>query len=181
MIAIAQIEPPMIKNLEDELFFFPLRERRVGDVWDDLRAMIGLYWCSIDISWFERVRKKRECLYLLLVPLSEASRIAYWSRTATQKPTLEYVSSVFSDSSSRSILLNTLYTYPRASTVASSLTPMWILREFPIVKNQASSKRFILCFCIPPLKTPDRGFCDTVCNCKFNKIFQYDKEICRET
>jgi hypothetical protein len=32
MNAIAQIEPPMIKNLEDELFFFPLRERRVGDV-----------------------------------------------------------------------------------------------------------------------------------------------------
>ena len=32
MNAIAQIEPPMIKNLEDELSFFPLRERRVGVV-----------------------------------------------------------------------------------------------------------------------------------------------------
>ena len=68
MIAIAQIEPPMIKNLEDELFFFPLRERRVGDVWDDLRAMICLYLCSIDISWFERVRKKRELSVLVARP-----------------------------------------------------------------------------------------------------------------
>lgn len=42
---------------------------------------------SPNLSGYE---KKRECLYLLLVPLSEASRIAYWSWTATQKPTLEY-------------------------------------------------------------------------------------------
>ena len=160
----------MIKNLEEELFFLQLRERRGGNVWDDLRAMMGLYLGSIGISEFERIRKKRECLYLLLVPLSEASRIAYWSWTATQKPTLEYVSSVFSDSSYRSILLNTLYTYPRASTVASPLTPMWILREFPIVKNQASSKRFILCHYIPPLLTPDRGFRDAVWPQRYKKI-----------
>lgn len=36
-------------------------------------------------------KKKRENLYLLHVRLSEASRIAYWSRTANlQKPTLVY-------------------------------------------------------------------------------------------
>ena len=62
-----------------------------------------------DISRFEQVRKKRESLYLLLVLLSEASRIAYWSRTATQKPTLEYVTIAFSFSSSRSFMLNTLF------------------------------------------------------------------------
>lgn len=65
-------------------------------------------------DWFKSIRlyrhlliragtKKRECLYLLLVPLSEASRIAYWSWTATQKPTLEYVTIVFSKGSSQSI------------------------------------------------------------------------------
>ena len=38
-----------------------------------------------------RIQKKRENLYLLHVRLSEASRIAYWSRTANlQKPTLVY-------------------------------------------------------------------------------------------
>lgn len=42
MIAIAKIDPPTIKNREDEWFFLPFRERREGDVCDDLRAMIGL-------------------------------------------------------------------------------------------------------------------------------------------
>lgn len=42
MIAIAHIDPPTIKNLEHELFFFPLRDRRDGDVCDDLWVMIDL-------------------------------------------------------------------------------------------------------------------------------------------
>ena len=66
--ANAQSAPPMSRDLEDELFFLPLRERRDGDAWDDLRVIIGFYLCSIDISWVERVRKKRELSVLVARP-----------------------------------------------------------------------------------------------------------------
>ena len=42
---------------------------------------------SIDISWFELMQKSVSvCIFAILH--SEASRIALWSRMATQKPTL---------------------------------------------------------------------------------------------
>ena len=73
-----------------------------------------------------------------------------------------------------------IITYPRASTVAQSLTLIWKFARHFDQSRISADKRFSLCLCqgkaprrllLPAAQTPDRGFCFAVCDCKVTKIF----------
>jgi len=68
-------------------------------------------------------------------------------------------------------------TYPRASTVAQSLT--WI-RNFARISSSQESARinaFFYVNYIPPHMTPDRGFCVAICSYKINDYFSFVQTI----
>ncbi len=115
-------------------------------------------------------KKKRESLYQLPVPLSEASRIAYQSWTATQKPTLVYAT-VLLQPTPLVVGLNTWCYISRGIYHCSILDSDL---NFARIPESQETKRRVNAFkylCIPPRSTPDRGFCDTACFRKINNIF----------
>ena len=63
-----------------------------------------------------------------------------------------------------------IITYPRASTVAQSLTSNWKVCEKFWTSRISADKRFLMyVHYIPHRLTPDRGFCETVCAANLQK------------
>ena len=82
-------------------------------------------WWNSDAKHLSKgIKKKRGCLYLLLVPRSEALALPIEVERATQKPTPKYAYRI-----TVSAAMSDLHIPHRASTVASSLTSNENLRD----------------------------------------------------
>ena len=120
----------------------------------------------------EWIWRKRRNLYLLPSYESRLLALPINSRTATQKPTPVYAicasGGVFHKTSCRMQGI----TYPRASTVAQSLTIDWNFARISIRQESARINAFKSCYYnIPPHFTPDRASAMAVCSRKFTINF----------
>ncbi len=119
------------------------------------------------------VRKKRRNLYLLPSYCLRRLALPNQSRTATQKPTPVYaisesgnISPEISCRKQDNHISTGIY---RCSTLDFGLES---LRDFSSSQESAWINAFLCIFTTShPALTPDRGFCETVCDCKIKKLF----------
>jgi len=90
------------------------------------------------------------------VLLLEASRIAFLCWTATQKPTLVYAKIAFGHAFPKAVCRMHDITYPRASTVAQSLTEMKFCENFQQSRISAD-KRYLIMSLHPASLDPRPG------------------------
>lgn len=137
-----------------------------------------LTWCfliaavipSLAFDWF--ITKKRRNLYLLPSYCLRLLALPYSCRTATQKPTPVYAISASGCISHETFAVCKITTYPRASTVAQSLTIVWNFARISSSQESARINAFHYVFANGRRSAACTAWKDPygLCNlpCKFN-------------